>query len=195
MKKVLITIVGILALTSTNAQTKSTWTWFSDWHAETTLGVSEQSSYAYTNGTVIKGTVMDDENEIHLSVSNYYGEDGRIKIKFNIGNAGYRYDDSSENKNFLDILVIVDGNKNNILNMRGEIVNSNGTILVYGDDHRGVYDFLQSGKKIYFKLGTTQVYSFSCIGFSKAKSSIYDALKNQKSDNPFSSINNDEDPF
>ena len=192
MKNILLTIIGVLALTSISAQWKGTL------NKET--GVYE----AY-----IKGTLIDGNN--HPSTKIYYWTEIRnspdpseFQFKISLGGVNVAYDPSTNDQNYVSVEAIADGDKSSLISLRGTVYNESGYIRVKGENITDLYDLFKTANNVYIKVssgpsGTINVFKFSAQGFIKSMNEGHSLLE-KITDNPFNSSDNpfnssDDNPF
>ena len=186
MKKVLLTIVGILALTSTNAQNKH----YGDWN----VGVSPSGSiYAFTTqGAQIKG------GNIGVDLTFFISNDENGTISFQIDrNPIYEYE---EGRTGLTVYSIVDDSSKQLLH--GKI--STEGYPMFRKNKKSDYTLwdlikdMKAGNNVYFQTtgaSGPKVFKFPLNGFTSAVNEAIRLFKVNKTSNPFDSNNEDEDPF
>ena len=191
MRTIITTIVlAITMLYTGQAQQESVWKSHGDWIGEETLGAAETTSYANTVGTLISGSGT---SKPSLSVRNYYTDnDDNIKIKFTLGDSGFAYDSTPEKRNYLTVFVISDSDRSTKFELKGVVINEEGSVDLYGDNLLKLHDALKTSKVVHIK-AKSQVYKFSAVGYSAVKTMIYNALKNHNVTNPFNE--KDDNPF
>ena len=185
MKKVLLTIAGILALTSTNAQNNET---TGKWHT----GQNKESGeiYSYTRGVGIKnhgGKKID----LTLIISN--SEGGGLSFQLD-NEALYKY---NEGKNYLEINIIIDNGEK--IQFYGKISDNGYPIITSRKDGMKLSTLInkmKSGNNIFVQTigaGEPKVFKFPLAGFTAATKKI-DILFEARKD-PFTAQVDDEDPF
>ena len=170
----------------------------------TSTVADDQGVSAISNdGEIIKGVAATIDGKSAKPIiwyNQYLGDDGRVKLRISIGYTNYRHDTSGEDKNYLSVEVIGDGDKSTKLKFSGKVYNESGYIEIRNIEADGfatpghLYNMLLKHKDIYVKLGDNYVYKFSAIGFKDIDTFGENLLKNKSAKNPFSETSSDN-PF
>lgn len=196
MKKVLLTLVAVLALGSVNAQ--SNWDKSGDWAYQ--QSIEERQFEMTTVGSKVSGSKHPDVG-IRLWVDLSLNSENRVVFEALLGGVHVAYDDSSEDMNYVTIETIMDGDKSTIKKYSAKVYNKKGYLKLKSADGKLVnfYKDVKASNNIFIKVSvgnnTLAVFKFSTSGFTKASGMGHDFLWGL-GDNPFSSSDsNDDNPF
>ena len=125
-------------------------------------------------------------------------ENGSINVRLD-NVIVYRYDDSSDDYNYVDVDIIVDND--DIISFNGEVrnVNENETRIYFSSPEGGprfldLFNEMKSGKNIYVRTTGAKapiVFKYSLSGFSSGYNKLINAWSNwvDNNKNPFNSKN------
>ena len=185
MKKTILTIIGILALTLTNAQT----------YGSFTLLVKEKNDFLYTRSVNNYGS----DKSPDLTVM-YSGKLFNIRID---GAYLFKWDESANDFNSVTISFIFDNNKSSLMTYTGDVrgVDNEYKSRVYVDpsQKKSMWPIIEAMRKanfVHIKIkggtGDGYVFKFDLNGFTAGSKKLFSKTL---SSNPFSNNTNSDNPF
>ena len=204
MRTIITTIVLAITMLYTGQAQTTTYTEYGNWSVTDQTITDENLVWAGADGTIISGNQRTKDGRKKSPLLVYMQKlstDGTQFIaRYAIGYTNYGYD-STGNKNFVEVDLIFDGNKNSMITYEGEVYNQNGFVRLSkeenGDETNKIYTGLRSAKTVHVRIRvgdrTDFVYKFNINGFTQVDTHGEKVLKSTSVSNPFADAG--DDPF
>ena len=197
MRTIITTIVLTITMLYTGVAQDSSYTDYNNWFAGDQLNRSQSVFVAANSVTILEGSKIKYDGELTEPLIGMYvkkaDNEGAYIPRMFIGYSGYAFDTSEEDRNYVVVETIVDGDRNSIESGTGHVYNDKGFMTIKGAK---LFARLKDGKNVYVKLSagnkTKLVIKVDARGFLAGYKHAVKVLN--KNANPFNSAK-DDNPF
>ena len=195
MRAIITTIV--LAITMLYTASAQSFTDHGDW----STGLAGEKVVALTFGEKISGNIKSGADDTSMQLVAEKNNQGEVVWNILFVGMPYKYDNSGQNRNFVTIDFILDGDKSTKVSHVAELYNENGAVKFKSDAIESIYNMSRKGKTLYIRTRLSNdkvglVAKYSLIGFIEADKKADELVAShiKGTSNPFSAQSND-DPF